>query len=93
MQRPGRSSQEIIVQPWGKVLLPPQGTHVTIPLTLSAELKPHTQMEELLDDQSFFQEEEDHQSPGASRHQLRETMQACLYPDPYLWTHFLVPTS
>ena len=30
MQRQGRGSQERIVQPWGRVLLPPQGMYITI---------------------------------------------------------------
>ena len=30
MQRQGRSSQETIVQPWGKVLVPSQGTRTAM---------------------------------------------------------------
>ena len=33
MQRQGRSSQETIVQPWGKVLVLPQGIYITISLS------------------------------------------------------------
>ena len=33
MQRQGRSSQETAVQPWGKVLVPLHGIHVTVSLT------------------------------------------------------------
>ena len=33
MQRQGRGSQETIVQPWGRVLVPPQGIHITISLS------------------------------------------------------------
>ena len=40
MQGQGGSSQETTVQPWGRVLIPPQGTHTTISLSSSAELKP-----------------------------------------------------
>ena len=57
MQRPGRSSLETTVQPWGRVLLPHQGIYITISLSLSAELNPQ-QMEELLDVASSFWEEE-----------------------------------
>ena len=39
MQRPGRSPQEEIVQPWGRVLVPPEGIYRTISVSLSAELK------------------------------------------------------
>ena len=42
MPRPGRSSLETTVQPWGRVLVPPQRICVTIPLSASAELKPLT---------------------------------------------------
>ena len=40
MQRSRRSSQETIVQPWGRVLVPPQGIYITISLSSSTELKP-----------------------------------------------------
>lgn len=30
VQRPGRNSQAIIIQPWGSVLIPSQGTHTMI---------------------------------------------------------------
>ena len=30
MQRQGKSSQEIIVTPWDRVLVPPQGIHITL---------------------------------------------------------------
>ena len=58
MQKQGRNSQETIVQPWGRVLVPPQGTHITISLSSSAELKPH-QMEDVncLMKHSSFQRE------------------------------------
>ena len=35
MQRQGKSSQETIVQPWVRVLVPPQGIHITISLSSS----------------------------------------------------------
>ena len=40
MQRKGRSSQEMIVQLWGWVLVPFQGTCITISLNSFTELKP-----------------------------------------------------
>ena len=33
MQRQGRNSQETVVQPWGRVLAPPQGMHIAISLS------------------------------------------------------------
>ena len=42
MQRQGRGSQETIVQPWGRVLVQPQGINITISLSSSTELKPPT---------------------------------------------------
>ena len=42
LQRPGRSSQETIAQPWDQVLVPPQGMYRTIPLSSSPERKPPT---------------------------------------------------
>ena len=39
MQRPGRSSKETIVQPRGRVLVPPQGLLITRPLSPFTELK------------------------------------------------------
>ena len=40
MPRPERSSQETTGQPWGRVLAPHQGIHITISLSSSAELNP-----------------------------------------------------
>ena len=42
MKRQGRNSQETIVQPWGRVLVPPEGIHRTVFLSSSAELNPPT---------------------------------------------------
>ena len=42
MQRQRRSSQETRVQPWGRVLVPPQGIHISVSLSSSTELKPPT---------------------------------------------------
>ena len=42
MQRQGRGSQETIVQPWGRVLVPLQGAHIRISLSSSAETNPAT---------------------------------------------------
>ena len=39
MQRPGRGSQETIVQPWGRVLVPPQGVHRTRSFEFSCRTK------------------------------------------------------
>ena len=39
MQKQERGSQETILQPWVRVLVPPQGTHVTVSLSSSAKLK------------------------------------------------------
>ena len=39
LQRQERSSQET-VQPWGRVLVPPQRTHITVSSELFIELKP-----------------------------------------------------
>ena len=38
MQRPGRGSQETIVQPGSRVLVPPQGTYMRVSLSSLAEL-------------------------------------------------------
>ena len=40
LQRQERSRRETIVQPWGRVLVPPQGTHITVSSELFIELKP-----------------------------------------------------
>ena len=37
MQRQGRRSQETIVQPWGRVLVPPQELYITISLSCLAD--------------------------------------------------------
>ena len=37
MQRQGRNSQETAVQPWGRVLAPPQGMHIAISLSCFAD--------------------------------------------------------
>ena len=46
MQRQGRSSQEIIMQPWGRVLVLPSGIHITISLSSLQNENPQ-QMEEV----------------------------------------------
>ena len=46
MQRQGRSSQETAVHPWGKVLVPPHGIHVTVSLT-SLQNEDPQQMEDV----------------------------------------------
>ena len=46
MQKQGRSSQETIVQPWDRVLVPPQGIYRTISLSSSAGTKVPTQVED-----------------------------------------------
>ena len=45
MQKQGGSNQETVVQSWGRVLVPPQGTHITTSLS-SAGAKAPTQMED-----------------------------------------------
>ena len=49
MQRHGRINQETIVQPWVRVLVPPQGIHRTVFLSCFAdtEMKPPTRWEKL----------------------------------------------
>ena len=46
MKKQRRSSQEAIVQAWGRVLVPPQGIYITIPLSSSAGTKVPTQEED-----------------------------------------------
>ena len=38
MQKHGKNSQETTVQPWGRILVLPQGIHVTVFLKLCLEL-------------------------------------------------------
>ena len=45
MQKQGRNSQ-MVVQPWGRVLLPPQGVCITISLSYSAGTKAPTQLKD-----------------------------------------------
>ena len=47
MQRQGRRSQDTIVQPWGRVLVPPQGIHITISLSCFADTEIPTRWEKL----------------------------------------------
>ena len=47
MQRQGRSSQETIVQPWGRVLVPPQGIQTTTSLSCFADTESPTRWEML----------------------------------------------
>ena len=82
MQRPGRSSQETIVQLWGRVLVPPQGIFITISLNSSAELNP-PQMEDV--NEAFFIQ--DRRPPNHGTPALK-IMQARLYPHLYLWPYF-----
>ena len=46
MQKQRRSSQETIVQPWGRVLVPTQGIYITIPLSSYAGTKVSTQVKD-----------------------------------------------
>ena len=41
MQKQGRGSQETIVQPWGRVLVPPQFSSVQSSRSVSNSLQPH----------------------------------------------------
>ena len=45
--RQGRNSQETIVQPWGGVLVPPQGIYITISLSCFADTVTPTRWEKL----------------------------------------------
>ena len=47
MQRQGRNSQETIVQPWGRVLVPPQGIHITTSLSCFADTETPSRWEKL----------------------------------------------
>ena len=82
MQRSGRSSQETVAQPWGRVLVPPQGIHTTIPLSSSAELKLTTH---------------ENNRRGSTEPVMGPLntnlgrMKTCIYPDLYLWPYFLLP--
>ena len=46
MQKHRKDSQQTIVQPWARVLVPPQGIYITIPLSSSARTKASTQVED-----------------------------------------------
>ena len=45
MQKPRKGSQETIGQPWGRVLVPPQGIYITISLSFSIGIKAPTRMD------------------------------------------------
>ena len=47
VQRQERSSQETVVQAWGRVLVPPQGIHKTIYLSCFADTETPTRWEKL----------------------------------------------
>ena len=47
VQRPARSSQEIIVQPWDRVLVFPQGIYITTSLSFYEQLTPPAKMEDV----------------------------------------------
>ena len=47
MQRQGRNGPETIVQPWGRVLVPPQGIHRTVSLSCFANTESPTRWEKL----------------------------------------------
>ena len=46
MQKQRRSSQETIVSPWGRVLVPPRGIHRTLSFSSSVGTKAPTQVED-----------------------------------------------
>ena len=46
-RRQGRNSQETIVQPWGRVLVPPWGIYITISLSCFADTETPTKWEKL----------------------------------------------
>ena len=54
IQRQGWSSQETILQPWGRVLTPLQGMHIALSLSSSAELKPPPEGRCYLLDEALF---------------------------------------
>lgn len=69
MQTPGRSHLETIVQPGGRVLVPPQGIYLTLSSNSSAELKPSTNEDA---DEAFFIPKEGSSEPilGPPKNQL-----------------------
>ena len=89
MQRQERNSQETTVQPWGRVLVPPQGIH-TISLSSSAELKPppNGRCNFLMKHSSF--QREGHTSPTITWSQMISGLKECgrcRYPDTYRQPH------
>ena len=78
MQRQGRSSQETIVQSRGRVLVPPQGIHITS-LSSSEELKPPTNGSCYLLDEEFFIPERRSQFDNLDNN--RSSSGDCLRPD------------
>ena len=47
METREEQSRETIVQPWGRVLVPPQGIHITISLSCFADIDTPTRWEKL----------------------------------------------
>ena len=90
MQRQERSSQETIVQPSGRVLVPPRGIHRAISLRSSAELKlPTNGRRNTLDKVSFISERSQFGNPENQRSLSRDHLKpdqknaGPVHPDPY----------
>ena len=88
MQRQGRNTQETIVQPGGRVLVPLQGIYITVSLSSFAEIKPPTHERCY---EAFFTPGPPEPISGATKHQFWRIIQACLYPNLCQWPYFLLP--
>ena len=96
MQRQGRSNQETLVQPWGRVLVLPQAIHITISLSSFTELTPPPNKWKML---AFFIAEKLIMRPYEARLKEQEKLirrspearlkecRPCTHPDPYLQLH------
>ena len=84
MQRQGRNIQETIVQPSGRVLVPPQGIHITISLSSSAELNPQ-QMEDvsILHSREEVRLKEPEKLIKRPLETSLKEHRPCTHPDPY----------
>ena len=91
MKKRGRNSQETTVQPWDRALVPPQGIHITIPLSSSSGIKAPTQVE----DGNFRLSTrllEHHSVTSPSTNQKKVTHSAALTPN-FAFKNFFLKTT
>lgn len=89
-----REQSRSTTQPWGRVLVPPQGTDITTSLSSAVEQKMLTPCSSILHsgNRSWWENLKGHQNPSQDCLAPALKKNASFHPPhPYLWPHFSLP--